>query len=164
MDDILKNNKSMRKNRESKNGLFKIKGGQKYSITCTYDPHIVKNGGKEYGVLASGLLLFDGNGYCQMDTASTDFNTTETTKNNGNKGSITYKYTKNPDGTVTYTATFKAPDQELDYYMGMNFITRNFSNTSESWHKFDTRLKMTDQDVKDMQNQIQNSFILEEVR
>lgn len=154
--------------RESKNGLYKIKGGQKYSITCTYNPHIVEKSGKKYGVLASGLLLFDGNGYCKMDTASTDFNTTETTKTNTKEGSaggtITYKYKENSDGTITFTATFESPDKESNYYMGMNFISRDFSNTSTSGHLFKDQLDMTDQDVQNLQNQIQNSFVLEEVQ
>ena len=149
---------------ESANGLYKLGPGKKYTITCTYDPHTKTSGGKTYGVLASATLLYDGDGYRKLDTGNTNYATTETKKTDSFGNEVSYKYTPNSDGTLTYTMTFTTPSDSSRYYLGTNFIVRNYADTSKNGYKLFTTLGMSQADKEALQQQIKNNFILEETR
>lgn len=150
---------------ESPSGLYQLDSGKKYIITCTYNPYAANSGGKTYGVLASATLLYDANGNRVMDTGATDYKMTETKKTDAYGNEVTYKYTSNGDGTLTYTMTFETPKTGNRYYLGTNFIVRNYADTSNSDRlSFDKTLGMSSVDREALQQQIKNNFILEEAR
>lgn len=149
---------------DSVNGLYKLDPGKKYVITCTYDPHEKVSGGNTHGVLASATLLYDQNGHRALDTGSTDYVTTETKKTDSFGNEVSYRYTPNSDGTLTYTMTFTTPSSGTRYYLGTNFIVRNYTDTSKSGYKFKDTLGMSESEKEALQQQIKNNFILEEAR
>ncbi len=150
------------RNSKRKDGLYQLKAGKTYTISCTYK---VKGSKKDnYGLLASAILLFDKDKKCLMDTGSTTLSTNATAlTNKGGTPCGSYKYFDNGDGTYTYQATFTAPGESSsgdDYYFAMNFYGRNLSNTNDVGRLTDF---MSDEEIEQVQKQIQQSFTVEEV-
>ena len=148
---------------KSVNGLYAVEPGKTYTITCTYDPHEKKTSGGTYGVLASATLLYDQNGNRAMDTGNTNYSMSESSKTDSFGNAANYKYTRNSDGTLTYSMTFTTPKTGSKYYLGTNFIVRNYADTSKNGYKFEKTLGMSKSDKQALQDQIKNNFTLEEV-
>ena len=148
-------------NSDRTDGRYELESGKTYTISCTYSAEWENN----RGLLASAILLYNESNQCIMDTGSTKLLTQETELKNGksnqeNCGS--YQYKKNKDGTYTYTATFTAPEATSEggkCYLAMNFFGRNLNSASgsQSLSNF-----MNEEQIKNVQKQIQQSFTVEE--
>ncbi|MDO4501479.1 MAG: prepilin-type N-terminal cleavage/methylation domain-containing protein [Erysipelotrichaceae bacterium] len=97
---------------------YVLEPGKTYQFSFTYDPLKNANGTM---LLPSATILYDANEVLKMDTGTLKYSTVDSVKNNGSYGSINYKFTENPDGTVTYTASFTTPTGSDKYYFHQNF-------------------------------------------
>lgn len=147
-------------------GLYELDKNTTYRVSFTYDPHLDDSDHPTQGIIAKATLLFDSNGKNVLDTGTGNFIMNQETNLKG----ITYKYTTNRDGTVTYTATFTTGSGSDKYYYGMNFGGMKIKNPStgevdKSSHlKFTGELGMTDTEYNDFKYQVQNDFRLEKVK
>lgn len=151
-------------NTERSDKFYVIERGKTYSISCTYSLKGDK-GQNNYGLLASAVLLFDENKKSIMDTGRTRLTFEKTTLNNNGTECGFYQYKDNGDGTYTFTAAFKVPDKESDSdadkcYLAMNFFGRDLTKQNAGG----VRLSgfMSEQRIKEVQNQIKNNFTVEE--
>lgn len=151
---------------KSQNGLYKLEAGKTYRVTCTFDPHTQKNGSQVYRILASGLLVFNNAGYSVLDTGVPKLTTDLTTANNQGSAAqgkesveASYRYTEISDDRLTYTITFNTPPGEnSSYFLAMNFIARDTKMTGVNMSRF-----MSDEEIKALEKQIRDNFVLEEV-
>lgn len=144
-------------------GLYELEGGTEYKVSFTYDPHFDNPDNPTKGIIARATLIYDSTGKSVVDTRSGSY---IPDKDNKDLTGITYRYTKNSDGTITYTATFKTPGKDPYYYYGMNFGGRKISPTGATSGDlyFTSDLGMTNAQVEDYKNQVKNSFIIEKVK
>lgn len=144
-------------------GLYELKKDTTYKVSYTYDPHLDNKDNPTKGVVAKATLLWDSTGARKVDTGTGNFVMNKDLE----IGGVKYRYTPNPDGTVTYTAIFKTPNESDNYYYGMNFgaMTMNEGVVDKSSAlKFTSDLEMTDKEVEALKKQIQSNFRLEVVK
>ncbi len=146
-------------NPDSDNGLYELEGGKTYKYSLTYDPKRTGN----YGLLVNATLVYNSSGKCVMDTGTPAFSTTERTKKGNIGDAITYHYTENADGTVTFYGQFKTPSADSTYYLGINFGNRVWP-AGTGTPALSTIGINTAADLAVIEKQIQKSFRLEKAK
>lgn len=141
-------------------GLYELKKNTTYKVSYTYNPHLDDKNNPTKGIVAKATLLWDSNGKNKLDSGTGNFKMNEDLT----VGKVEYKYTPNPDGTVTYTAIFKTPNESDNYYYGMNFGAMTINEgvvDKSSALKFTSDLGMTSKEVEALKKQIQSNFRIE---